>query len=74
MKGAKQTSTSTQTSETKVGSKIDLSNKKLELINRNLIALKNTMETYALNSSSYLAEKTGTIDANFALSARRSFA
>ena len=74
MKGAKSTQTSTQTSETKVGSKIDISNKRLELINRNLIALKNTMETYALSTSSYFAEKNGTIDSQFALSARRSYA
>jgi TP901 family phage tail tape measure protein len=74
MKGAKSTQTSTQTSETKVGSKIDISNKRLELINRNLIALKNTMEVFALSSSAYFSEKNGNIDSQFALSSRRSMA
>jgi hypothetical protein len=72
MKPPKQSTT--QTSETKVGSKIDISNKKLELINRNLIALRNTMETYALATSSYFAEKSyANIDSEFALSTRRSY-
>jgi hypothetical protein len=73
MKSAKQSQTTVQTSETKVGSKIDVSNKKLELINRNLLALRNTMETFALSSSAYLSEKTGTIDGNFALAGKRSY-
>jgi hypothetical protein len=74
MKGPKSTSTQTQTSETKVGSKIDISNKRLELINKNLVALKNTMETYALSNSAYFSEKgNGNIDAEFALSTRRSY-
>lgn len=74
MKGAKQTSTQSQTSETKVGSKIDISNKQLQLVNRNLLALKNSLETFALTNSAYFAEKSGSIDANFALSAKRSYA
>jgi len=74
MKGPKQTSTQVQTSETKVGSKIDISNKKLELINRNLIALRNTLETYSLATSAYFSEKQyGNIDSEFALSTRRSY-
>ena len=66
-------STQTQTSETKVASKIDLSNQKLELINRNLLALNNTMATYALATSSYFSEKNGTIDSQFALSTARAY-
>jgi hypothetical protein len=73
MKGAKSTQSQSQTSETKVGSKIDVSNKRLELINRNLLALRNTMETFALSSSAYLSEKNGTIDGNFALAGKRSY-
>lgn len=72
MKGPKSKSEQVQTQEVKVGSKIDISNKKLELINRNLIALKNTMETYALSNSAYFSEKSN-IDQQFALEGRRSY-
>ena len=65
-------STSVQTTETKVASKIDVSNQKLELINRNLLALNNTLATYALATSSYFSEKNGAIDSQFALGAARS--
>ena len=65
-------STQTQTSETKVASKIDVSNQKLELINRNLLALANTMSTYALATSSYFSEKNGSLDSQFALGSARS--
>lgn len=74
MKGAKSTQTSTQTSETKVGSKISLTNQKLDLVNRNLLALRNSFETYALSTSSYFSEKNGSIDSNFALAGKRSYA
>ena len=70
---SKDTSTQTQTSELKVASKIDVSNQKLELINRNLLALNNTMATYALATSSYFSEKNGTIDSQFALSTARAY-
>jgi len=65
-----QTSIETSTQEMRVASKIDVSNKKLELINRNLVALRNTMETYILPSSAYFSTARNLED-EFALSARR---
>jgi hypothetical protein len=69
-KGGTQTSVQTQTTEKQVASKIDVSNKKLELINRNLIALKNSLETYILPSSAYFSTARNLED-EFSLSARR---
>jgi len=69
-KSAEQTQTQTQTSMNTVASRIDISNNKLELINRNLVALRATMETYILPNSAYFAEKT-TIEDEFSLHSRR---
>jgi hypothetical protein len=69
-KSQTQTSIETSTQEMRVASKIDVSNKKLELINRNLVALRNTMETYILPSSAYFSTARNLED-EFALSARR---
>jgi len=71
MKGKKseQTSVSTQTTENKVASKIDVTNKNLEVINRNLVAMRQDL-TYILPSSAYFAEKRS-IDDIFAINAKR---
>jgi hypothetical protein len=72
MKGKKseQSSSETRTTEAKVSSKIDITNKQLEIVNRNLVALKNTITTYILPSSAYFAEKMG-LDEQFAVNSRR---
>jgi TP901 family phage tail tape measure protein len=67
---SKQTSSETKSSEVKVSSKIDITNKQLEVVNRNLVALKNTITTYILPSSAYFAEKMG-LDEQFAVNSRR---
>ncbi len=43
----------------KVTSKIDITNKLLEVANRNLVALRVTMEPYPMPESAYLAERWG---------------
>lgn len=68
--GKKSSQTSTQVSENRVASRIDVTNKKLELINRNLLALNHTMETYILPQSAYFSTKTNLAD-EFALSSKR---
>jgi hypothetical protein len=52
-----------------VASRIDVTNAKLELINRNLIALRQDL-TYILPQSAYFAEKRNLED-NFSLDSRR---
>lgn len=69
-KRQKQESSQTSTTENRVASKIDISNKNLEIINRNLLGLKSAIETYMLPSSAYFAEKRGLED-NFSLHMRR---
>ena len=69
-KRSKQESSQTSTTENRVASKIDISNKNLEIINRNLLGLKSAIETYMLPSSAYFAEKRGLED-NFSLHMRR---
>lgn len=59
----------TQTETQQVASKIDITNKQLEIVNRNLVGLKQVI-TYALPSSAYLSEKTN-IEDEFSLSSRR---
>jgi hypothetical protein len=69
-KAAEQKSSETKDTESRVSSKIDITNKQLEIVNRNLVALKNTITTYILPSSVYFAEKMG-LDEQFAVNARR---
>lgn len=69
-KKSEQTSSETRSTEAKVSSKIDITNKQLEIVNRNLVALKNTITTYILPSSVYFAEKYG-LDEQFAVNSRR---
>lgn len=72
MKGKKttQTSITEKTTENRIASKIDVSNKNLEIINRNLVALRGDIQTYILPTSAYFAEKRSPDDI-FALSSRR---
>jgi len=53
-----------------VTSRIDITNKQLQIVNRNLLALKNVIETYMLPESAYFAEKRN-IEDQFSLNARR---
>ena len=69
-KKAEQESSESRNTEQKVSSKIDITNKQLEIVNRNLVALKNTITTYILPSSAYFAEKMG-LDEQFAVNSRR---
>ncbi len=56
--------------ENQVAPKIDITNKQLEIVNRNLLALRNDIRTYMLPTSAYFAEKTN-IEDQFSLNARR---
>lgn len=73
--GKKKKSTTTdiqnqiQIEQQQVASKIDITNKQLEIVNRNLVALRQTI-TYILPSSAYTAEKTN-IEDQFSLNKRR---
>lgn len=70
MKGAKQQSSQSQTTESKIASKIDISNKSLEIVNRNLVDLKTAITTFVLPNSAYFSEKRNVEDL-WSLSARR---
>lgn len=69
-KKSQQTSVETRTTENKISSKIDVTNRNLELVNRNLIGMRQDIRTYILPSSSYFSEKN-TLEEQFSLSARR---
>ena len=71
-KKKEQTSVEVQTHESRISSKIDISNKQLEIVNRNLVALRTALETYILPQSAYFSEKTN-IEDEFALSSLRGF-
>jgi hypothetical protein len=51
--GKKKTTTQVQEQTIQVGSKIDVTNKQLEIVNRNLVALRQTFEGFILPRSSY---------------------
>ncbi len=53
-----------------VASKIDVTNKKLDIVNRNLVALRQTFETFILPESAAFATKRNLED-QFSLNARR---
>lgn len=67
---SKKTESRTEESLISIAPKIDVSNKKLELINRNLVALKNVMEIYVLPQSAYLSESRNIGD-QFSINSRR---
>jgi len=71
-KKSSQTTIDTKTSEAKVSSKIDVTNKNLEVINRNLIALRTDIRTYILPQSAYFSEKRN-IEDEFSIMSRRGF-
>lgn len=60
-----------RTQDIKLAPKIDVTNKKLDLVNRNLVALRSTMETFILPESAYFSEKRVTLEDNFSIDSRR---
>jgi TP901 family phage tail tape measure protein len=64
-----QESTTSRTSSNTISSKINVTNKQLELVNRNLIALRTDIRTYILPQSSYFSAKSS-LDEEFSLSSR----
>jgi hypothetical protein len=71
--GKTQTSSQTSTQENAISSKISVSNKQLELVNRNLIALKTTITTYLLPSSAYFSAKSGNIEDEYSIMSRAGY-
>ena len=69
---AKQTQITTQTTERTISSKIDVTNKSLEIINRNLIALRTDIRTFIMPSSYYFSAKRG-VEEEYALMSQRGF-
>lgn len=70
--GDKKVDVQTRTDTFKVASKIDITNQRLDIINRNLLAIKDTM-TYMLPESAYFSESVNISD-QFSLHARRGLA
>jgi TP901 family phage tail tape measure protein len=66
---SKSTQVSEQTREAQVAPKIDITNKNLEIINRNLVALRTDMRTFVLPQSAYWSTKNNLAD-EFSLHAR----
>lgn len=61
-----------ETTTQEISSRIDITNKNLQLINRNLMALKNSVETYILPTSAYFSEKrSNTVEDNWSLMGNR---
>jgi TP901 family phage tail tape measure protein len=71
-KKAKANQQQQQTTENQISSRINVTNKNLEIINRNLIALRSDIRTYMLPASAYFAEKRG-IEDEFSIMSRRGF-
>ena len=59
-----------QTKQFQVSSRIDVTNKKLDTVNRNLVALKQTFETIVLPDSAFLGTKRSLED-QFSVNSRR---
>lgn len=66
----KVTTVEEQTRDFQVSSRIDVTNNKLDIVNRNLVALKQSFDTYVLPESASFATKNS-IEDNFSLAARR---
>ncbi len=66
---SKSTQVAEQTQTKQVTSRIDVTNKKLDLVNRNLVGLRQDL-TYILPESSYFSEKTNLED-EFSVNSRR---
>lgn len=71
-KKTKETTSTSTVQEEQVASKIDTTNKNLEIINRNLIALKSSMETFVLPQSAYFSENFN-MSAEWAIYSKRGF-
>lgn len=70
-KKPKRTTTSEESTQNlQIASRIDITNNKLDIVNRNLVALKNSFDTFVLPESAAFATKS-TIEDNFSLNARR---
>jgi TP901 family phage tail tape measure protein len=67
-----QRSSETKTTDNQVASRIDVTNKNLDIINRNLIALRTDIRSYILPTSAYFSEKNS-IDDEFSLMSRRGY-
>lgn len=59
-----------QISTHQVASKLDESNKQLSMINRNLVAMKSSIDTYIMPNSAYFATK-GNLSDQFSIDSRR---
>jgi TP901 family phage tail tape measure protein len=70
-KPKKTTTVQEETKTFQVASKIDVTNKELQYVNRNLVALRQDIKTYILPSSAYFSENRNTIADQFSLSASR---
>jgi hypothetical protein len=72
-KKSQQTSVTTSTQENAISSKIEVSNKQLELVNRNLIALRTDIRTYILPGSAYFSAKSGNIEDEYSIMSRAGY-
>jgi len=66
----KHTETVTRQQSVQVASRIDVTNKQLEIVNRNLVALRSDIRTYLLPESAYFSEKRN-IEDEFSINSRR---
>jgi TP901 family phage tail tape measure protein len=71
--GNESKSTSTSTQENAVSSKIEVSNKQLELVNRNLVALRTDIKTYIMTNSYYFSAKSGSIEDEYSVMSKAGF-
>jgi TP901 family phage tail tape measure protein len=71
-KKSSQTSVETRTTENAISSKINVTNKNLEIINRNLIGLRTDIRSYILPQSAYFSTKRN-LDDEFSLMSRRGY-
>ena len=67
--GEEKTSTESRTSTNTISSKINVTNKQLELVNRNLIAMRTEIRQYILPQSAYFSSKSS-LDEEFSISSR----
>lgn len=68
-KKSSNTQTTETTKNTQIAPKIDVTNKNLEIINRNLVAMRTDMRTFVLAGSAYWSTKN-TLEDNFSLHSR----
>jgi TP901 family phage tail tape measure protein len=71
--GKKQTSTQVSTQENAISSKIQISNKQLELVNRNLVAMRTDIRTYILPQSAAFSMKSGNIEDEYSVLSRSGY-